>query len=242
MMQFVGENAKRFTTDYGNISAASIGAIQRGLVNLEEQGGGQFFGEPMLDIDDLIQTDAAGRGVVNVLAADKLMQAPKLYATFLLWMLSELFERLPEVGDPEKPKLVFFFDEAHLLFDDAPERAGREDRAGRAADPIEGRRRVLRHAEPARHSGDGARPARQSRAARAARVHAARSESGEDGGEDAPRRIRRSTSSARSPSSASARRSSRSSTRRARRRSSSGRGSCRRPRASARSRRPNARP
>jgi DNA helicase HerA-like ATPase len=121
MIQFVGENAKRFTTEYGNISAASIGTIQRGLVTLEEQGAGQFFGEPMLDIDDLVQTDASGRGVVNVLVADKLMQAPKLYATFLLWMLSELFERLPEVGDPEKPKIVFFFDEAHLLFDDAPE-------------------------------------------------------------------------------------------------------------------------
>src|SRR5262245_8521199 len=120
MLQFVGENAKKFTTDYGNISAASIGAIQRGLVNLEEQGAGQFFGEPMLDIDDLIQTDGAGRGVVNLIVADKLMQAPKLYGTFLLWMLSELFERLPEVGDPEKPKIVFFFDEAHLLFDDAP--------------------------------------------------------------------------------------------------------------------------
>jgi DNA helicase HerA-like ATPase len=120
MIQFVGENAKRFTTDYGNISVASIGAIQRGLVNLEEQGAQQFFGEPMLDIDDFIQTDAAGRGVVNLLVADRLMQAPKLYGTFLLWMLSELFERLPEVGDPEKPKLVFFFDEAHLLFDDAP--------------------------------------------------------------------------------------------------------------------------
>ena len=107
----------------------------------------------MLDIDDLMQTDPQGRGVVNILAADKLMQSPKLYATFLLWMLSELFERLPEVGDPDKPKLVFFFDEAHLLFDDAPDGAGREDRAGRAPDPIERRRRLLRHAEPARHSG-----------------------------------------------------------------------------------------
>ena len=120
MVQHVGENARQFTTDYGNISVASIGAIQRGLVNLEEQGARQFFGEPMLDIDDLIQTDASGRGVVNVLVADKLMQAPKLYGTFLLWMLSELFERLPEVGDLEKPKIVFFFDEAHLLFDEAP--------------------------------------------------------------------------------------------------------------------------
>jgi DNA helicase HerA-like ATPase len=118
-LQFVGENAARFTTEYGNVSAASIGAIQRGLLALESQGADRFFGEPMLNIADLMQTDA-GRGVVNVLAADRLMNSPKLYATFLLWMLAELFEQLPEVGDPEKPKLVFFFDEAHLLFDDAP--------------------------------------------------------------------------------------------------------------------------
>jgi uncharacterized protein len=120
MAQFAGENAAQFKTEYGNISAASIGAIQRGLVAIEEQGGGAFFGEPALDLNDLIQTDPHGNGVVNILAADKLMQSPKLYATFLLWMLSELYENLPEVGDPEKPKLVFFFDEAHLLFEDAP--------------------------------------------------------------------------------------------------------------------------
>ncbi|NWG74791.1 MAG: DUF853 family protein, partial [Rubrivivax sp.] len=119
MLQHVGDNAKQFTTQYGNISAASVGAIQRGLLQLEEQGGDRFFGEPMLDIGDLIQTDG-GRGVVNILAADKLMTAPRLYATFLLWMLSELFETLPEVGDLDKPKLVYFFDEAHLLFADAP--------------------------------------------------------------------------------------------------------------------------
>ena len=121
MLQFVGENARSFTTEYGNISAASIGAIQRALLSVDEQGGDVFFGEPMLDIDDLIQTDGAGRGAVNVLAAERLMQAPKVYASFLLWMLSELFERLPESGDAEKPRLVFFFDEAHLLFDDASE-------------------------------------------------------------------------------------------------------------------------
>ena len=121
MLQYVGDNAKQFTTEYGNISAASIGAIQRSLLSLEEQGGAAFFGEPMLDIDDLIQTSADGRGMVNILAADKLMTSPRLYSTFLLWMLSELFERMPEVGDPEKPKLVFFFDEAHLLFSDAPD-------------------------------------------------------------------------------------------------------------------------
>ncbi|MSP97285.1 MAG: DUF853 domain-containing protein [Betaproteobacteria bacterium] len=119
MLQHVGENSARFQTEYGNISAASVGAIQRGLLALESQGADQFFGEPMLDIADLMQTEA-GKGVINVLAADKLMNSPKLYATFLLWMLSELFEHLPEVGDPEKPKLVFFFDEAHLLFNDAP--------------------------------------------------------------------------------------------------------------------------
>ncbi len=119
MLQFVGENAKQFTTSYGNISAASVGAIQRGLLQIEEQGGDRFFGEPMLDIADFMQT-AGGKGVINILAADKLMNAPRLYATFLLWMLSELFETLPEVGDLDKPKMAFFFDEAHLLFSDAP--------------------------------------------------------------------------------------------------------------------------
>jgi DNA helicase HerA-like ATPase len=119
MLQFVGENAAKFQTEYGNVSAASIGAIQRGLLALESQGADRFFGEPMLDIADLMQTEG-GKGVVNILAADKLMNSPKLYATFLLWMLAELFEHLPEAGDPDKPKLVFFFDEAHLLFTDAP--------------------------------------------------------------------------------------------------------------------------
>ena len=119
LLQYVGDNGKQFTTTYGNISAASVGAIQRGLLQIESQGGDRFFGEPMLDISDLMQT-VGGKGVINILAADKLMQSPRLYATFLLWMLSELFEALPEVGDPEKPKLVFFFDEAHLLFDAAP--------------------------------------------------------------------------------------------------------------------------
>ena len=120
MLQHVGDNASQFKTQYGNVSAASVGAIQRGLLALEEQGGDQFFGEPALDLEDLMQTDSQGRGVINILAADKLINAPKLYATFLLWLLSELFERLPEVGDPEQPKLAFFFDEAHLLFNDAP--------------------------------------------------------------------------------------------------------------------------
>jgi hypothetical protein len=120
LLQFVGDNAREFTTKYGNVSAASIGAIQRGLLTLEQQGGEQFIGEPALNIADLMQTDAQGQGVINILAADKLLQSPRLYSTFLLWLLSELFEQLPEVGDVEKPKLVFFFDEAHLLFTDAP--------------------------------------------------------------------------------------------------------------------------
>jgi DNA helicase HerA-like ATPase len=130
MLQHVGDNAAQFQTGYGNISAASVGAIQRGLMQIEAQGGNRFFGEPMLDVADLMQTAPApagaggssGRqqGVVNILVADKLLTSPRLYATFLLWLLSELYERLPEVGDLDKPKLVFFFDEAHLLFDDAP--------------------------------------------------------------------------------------------------------------------------
>jgi hypothetical protein len=119
MLQHVGDNAAQFKTAYGNVSTASIGAIQRGLLTLESQGAAQFFGEPMLDIGDLMQT-RDGKGVVNILAADQLMNSPKLYGSFLLWLLAELFEQLPEVGDPEKPKLVFFFDEAHLLFDEAP--------------------------------------------------------------------------------------------------------------------------
>ncbi|PAT37757.1 helicase HerA-like domain-containing protein [Vandammella animalimorsus] len=120
MLQHVSDNAAQYRTTYGNISAASVGAIQRALLQIEEQGADQFFGEPMLDIADFMQTDANGHGYVNVLAAEQLMNAPRLYATFLLWMLSELFEHLPEVGDADKPKLVFFFDEAHLLFNDAP--------------------------------------------------------------------------------------------------------------------------
>jgi DNA helicase HerA-like ATPase len=118
MLQYVADNADQFKTQYGNISAASAGAIQRGLLTLESQGADKFFGEPALNLDDLIQIQG-GKGVINILAADKLMQkSPKVYATFLLWVLSELFENLPEIGDPEKPKLVFFFDEAHLLFAD----------------------------------------------------------------------------------------------------------------------------
>ncbi|WP_299587727.1 helicase HerA-like domain-containing protein [uncultured Tateyamaria sp.] len=120
LLVWVGENAKDLSLRYGNVSTQSIGAIQRRLLVLENQGASQLFGEPALELSDLMRTDEAGKGVVNILAADKLMAAPKLYATFLLWLLSELFEELPEVGDPDKPKLVFFFDEAHLLFEDAP--------------------------------------------------------------------------------------------------------------------------
>src|ERR1700729_3030003 len=120
MLQHVGDNSKEYQTQYGNISAASIGAITRGLVALQQQGGDLFFGEPALNIEDLLQVGGKGHGVVNILAADQLLQSPQLYATFLLWLMSELFEKLPEVGDPEKPKLVFFFDEAHLLFNDLP--------------------------------------------------------------------------------------------------------------------------
>lgn len=120
MVQFAGDNAKSLTTRYGNVSTASIGAILRNLLTLESAGGDHFFGEPMLDIQDLLQTDEAGHGHINVLAASKLTQSSRLYACFLLWLLSELFEQLPEVGDPDKPVLVFFFDEAHLLFNDAP--------------------------------------------------------------------------------------------------------------------------
>ncbi len=120
MVQYVGDNAKDYTTGYGNISTASIGAIQRGLLELESQGAEKFFGEPMLNIDDLMQTGSKGEGMINILAADKLMESPKVYSTLLLWLLSELFEHLPEAGDLDKPRLVFFFDEAHLLFNDAP--------------------------------------------------------------------------------------------------------------------------
>ncbi len=120
MIHYVADNSRQFQTEYGNVSAASVGAIQRGLLALEEQGGDKILGEPALNLDDMIQTDSKGRGIVNILAADKLIQSPRAYATFLLWMMSELYEKLPEAGDLDKPKLVFFFDEAHLLFDDAP--------------------------------------------------------------------------------------------------------------------------
>ena len=120
MLVDIADRAEEMTTTYGNVSKQSVGSIQRSLLQLRSQGGDRFFGEPALDLDDFIACDDKGRGIINILAADKLMQSPKLYSTFLLWLLSELFETLPEIGDPEKPKLVFFFDEAHLLFSDAP--------------------------------------------------------------------------------------------------------------------------
>jgi DNA helicase HerA-like ATPase len=120
MLSYCASNAAKLSAEYGNVAKATVGAIQRQLLQLDAQGGGHFFGEPALEIADFLQTDDRGRGVINILAADKLMASPRLYATFLLWLLSELFEELPEVGDPDKPKLVFFFDEAHLLFDEAP--------------------------------------------------------------------------------------------------------------------------
>jgi DNA helicase HerA-like ATPase len=120
ILKHVAENEKTIDAEYGNVSAATVGTIQRGLLSLETQGGAHLFGEPALDLKDLMRVDGSGRGVVSILAADKLIQSPRLYATFLLWLMSELFEDLPEVGDPEKPRLVFFFDEAHLLFRDAP--------------------------------------------------------------------------------------------------------------------------
>lgn len=120
MLKFVADNAAEYRLIYGNISAASVGAIQRRLIGLEDQGGDQLFSEPVLNLDDLIQTDEDGKGIINLLAVNKLMNSPQLYSTFLLWLMSELFEQLPEVGDPDKPKLVLFFDEAHLIFKDAP--------------------------------------------------------------------------------------------------------------------------
>jgi len=120
LAQYCGDHAKDLRTHYGNISPSSIGSIQRSLLNLEQQGGNRFFGEPALNVADFLKTDASGRGMINILTADRLMQSPKIYATLLLWLLSELFEQFPEAGDLPKPKLVFFFDEAHLLFQDAP--------------------------------------------------------------------------------------------------------------------------
>ena len=184
------EQASELATTYGNISKASVGTIQRQLLAFESQGAAHFFGEPAFEINDFMRNDENGRGIVNILAADKLMQSPKLYATFLLWLLSELFEALPEVGDVEKPKLVFFFDEAHLLFDDAPEAL---------FDKVEQVVRLIRSKgvgvyfispEPDRHSREDRRPAWQPGAARAARLHPARSEGDQGSGGNLPHQSR----------------------------------------------------
>jgi DNA helicase HerA-like ATPase len=153
LLEYVGNNPHDFLTSYGNVSAASVGAIQRGLLALQQQGADKFIGEPMLNIDDLLQTDGSGKGNINILTADKLLGAPALYSTLLLWLLSEFYERLPEVGDRDKQARVLLR-RAHLLFTDA-QTAARQDRAGRAADPLQGRRRLFRHPESARRAGQG---------------------------------------------------------------------------------------
>ena len=172
----VGQRGKSLMTKYGNVAAISVGAIQRRLLVLEEQGADNFFGEPALDINDFIRTAPDGRGVINILAADKLMKTPRLYATFLLWMLAQLFDKLPEVGDPEKPKLVFFFDEAHLLFNEAPKAL---------LEQVERVTRLIRSKgvgvyyvtqNPRDVPNTRLRPARQPHPARAARLHADRAE------------------------------------------------------------------
>ena len=182
LLQHLGDTASEVTKSYGNVAPATIGAIQRRLLVLENQGAADFFGEPELDINDFLRSGPDGRGIVNILSAEKLMRSPRLYAIFLLWMLSELFEKLPEVGDLDKPKLVFFFDEAHLLFDNAPKGSSERHRAGCPAHPLEGRRRLFRHPKSGRRAGDGSGTTRQSRSACLARLHAARPEGGQSGG------------------------------------------------------------
>ena len=186
ILSFIAEHAADLTTQYGNVSKQTVGTIQRQLLVLENQGADKFFGEPALSLKDFMRTDSDGRGMVNILVADKLMQSPQLYATFLLWMLSELFEELPEAGDPPKPKLVFFFDEAHLLFNDAPKAL---------MDKIEQVVRLIRSKgvgvyfvtqNPIDVPDKVLGPARKPRAARAAGVHAARPEGGRSRGADVP--------------------------------------------------------
>ena len=166
VLAFLGENRGAVSRTYGNVATSSIGTIQRRLLVLEDQGAAHFFGEPALDLADLMRTTYDGRGFVNVLAADKLMARPRLYATFLLWLLAELFEELPEIGDPDKPVLVFFFDEAHLLFDGAPkallEKVEQVVRLIRS----KGGRRLLRHPKPDRRAARSVGPTRPARAAR----------------------------------------------------------------------------
>ena len=186
LLLWVGQNADDLSLRYGNVATSSVGAIQRALLVLENQGGENLFGEPALELSDIIRTDPDGRGRISILAADKLMGSPRLYATFLLWLLSELFEDLPEVGDPDKPKLVFFFDEAHLLVRRRAEGAARQGRAGGAADPLEGGGRLFHHPEPRRRARRHSRPARQPDPARAARLHRERPARAATGGRDLP--------------------------------------------------------
>ena len=193
MLAFVSEQAAEIQKTYGNVSGASVGSIQRQLLVLENQGADKFFGEPALDIEDFMRTDRDGRGVINLLAADKLMQNPRLYATFLLWMLSELFEELPEVGDPAQAEARVLLRRGASPVHRRAQGAARQDRAGGAAGPLQGRRRLFRHPEPARRAGQGGGAARQPRAACAARLHAARSEGGAGGGGDVPAESRIST-------------------------------------------------
>jgi hypothetical protein len=170
LLNFVAENAEAISGRYGLVSKESVGAIQRRLLVLENEGGAGLFGEPALDLADLMRWTPSGAGRISILAADKLMNSPRLYATFLLWLMSELFELLPEVGDPDKPKLVFFFDEAHLLFTDA-RRRWCQGGAGGAADPVQGRGGVFHHPEPGRCARGDPGPAGQPGAARPAGLH-----------------------------------------------------------------------
>ena len=194
------------STDYGGMSKATVGVLLREMVELEQQGALAFFGEPEFDLDDLLQVERDGRGLVTVLELSDVQDKPALFSTFMMWMLARLYATLPEVGDLDKPKLVFFFDEAHLLFDGASKAFLEQVAAGGAARALEGRRHLLRHAEPEGRSGRRARAARQPRAARAARVHARRREGAAGGGAHLPRRRRSTTSRRRSRRSASARR------------------------------------
>ena len=187
MLAYIGEHARDYTLNYGNVSVASVGAIQRAVAVLEDQGGDQFFGEPALNIADWMQLDENGKGFINVLAADKLFNNPTMYSTFLLWLLSELYELLPEQGDTDKPRIVFFFDEAHLLFNNCTKSLLEKGGAGCPPDPLQGRRRVFHHAEPGGHPDDDPRPARQPHPACPARLYASRPEGRQGRGADLPR-------------------------------------------------------
>ena len=187
MLEHVGDNAKSYTTRYGNVSAASIGAIQRGLLTLEQQGGGKFFGEPALNLDDLIQTDGTGRGVINILAADKLMSLAQALRDAAPVAARRAFRAAAGSRRSRKAEARVLLRRGAPALQRRPAGAAREDRAGGALDPLQGRRRLVRHAEPAGYPRHGARTARQPRAARAARLHAARPESRQVRGDDPAR-------------------------------------------------------